>query len=271
MRKIRSLIYMTILLILIVAPFTISSAGTKNNDTIYLAESSYNEENACWEFKIEYATNERIYYTFKDSETLDKNCSFINSGQVIYVPSSLIKNSYKTLKLFTLDKSGNIDNKMYYRVDRISRNTYMDDLTKLCYSLFNVKDDQYTRARKLYTWIGENKLYEFDGLTNNEYSALYGSTSACSGFARLYVDMCTIAGIKCEYVSEDIVDYRYTSWHAWNHIYLDDKIYLVDPTWSGVCFDNVLNYSHFCNNGVVNYIVTPNYDLSSTKYNNFHE
>lgn len=268
MNKKRLLLVSLLMLFLFINTSNMVVASGKSN--INLTTTFYNADTACWEFKIEYVLNERIYYTFKDNETLDKSCSFINSGQAISVPSSLIKNSYKTLKLFTLDKKGNISQKMYYRIDRISRNTYMDDLTKLCYSIFDFNDSQYTKARILYTWIGENKLYEYDGLTNHEYGALYGGTSACSGFARLYVDMCTIAGIKCEYVSEDIVDYKYTIWHAWNHIYLDDKIYLVDPTWSGVCFGNVLNYSHFCNNGIVNHIITPNYDLSSSIYDNFY-
>lgn len=263
MRKIRNLIYIFMFIILIVVPCTISSA--QENNTIYLTKSSYNEENACWEFKVENESNDRIYYTFKD-DPLDKSCQYITSGQVVSVPSSLIKNSYKTLKLFTLNKSGKVTNKMYYRIDRIARNSYLNDLSKLCYSIFDLEDSQYIKAKKLYTWIGENKLYEFYGLTNHEYGAFYGKTSACSGFARLYMDMCSIAGIRCEYVSDAIVDYKYVSWHAWNHIYLDGKMYLVDPTCSGVCFDNEINYSRFCNNGVVNYVITPNYDLSSPKY-----
>lgn len=108
----------------------------------------------------------------------------------------------------------------------------------------------------LSTLISYNRVtastYEFDGLTNHEYGAFYGKTSACSGLARLYIDMCKIVGLKAEYMSEELGGYKYISWHAWVHLYLDGNIYLVDPTWSGVCFDNKVDYSHFCNNSVVN-------------------
>ncbi|BCN30409.1 transglutaminase domain-containing protein [Anaeromicropila herbilytica] len=241
------------------------------NINISITNSKYNTTTACWDFTIQSNTKSKIYYSFKDSEVLNYKCESIKSGQVVSVPSSLINDSFNTLKLFTLDKKNNIKDKMYYRVDIIARNTYMKDLNNLCNSIYNQEDSQYIKARKLYTWIGKNKTYKYDGLTNHEYGAFYGISSACSGFSRLYVDMCSIAGIKCEYVSDEIVDYKYKEWHSWNHIHLDDKIYFVDPTWSGVCFENKVDYSHFCNNGIVNHIVTEKYDLSSTLYDNYNQ
>lgn len=269
MRKICSLTYVAIFLIFIMVPFTTSSA--KDSGIIYLTESSFNADRACWEFKIEYKSNERIYYTFKDNITLDATYSYVNSGQVISVPSSLMKNSYKTLKLFTLDEMGNIDRKMYYKIDKIVRNTYVNDLSKLCYTLFDDDDSQYTKARKLYTWIGENKIYEYSKIGNNEYNAFYGVGSDSFGLSQLYADLCTVSGIKCEVVNSYNIDYDYAKRHSWNHIYLNNNAYLVDVYWSGVCFYNEPNYSHFCNNSIVNNIVTPNYDLSSTKYDNFYD
>lgn len=230
-------------------------------NTIMLNDSEYNAKMACWDFTIKGNSNDKIYYTYKD-EKLDNTCDYIKSGSKISVPASLIKNSYSLLKLCTY-RNGKQYNYRIYNIANISRNTYINQLRMLCGNIFDVEDNDYTRAKKLYTWIGENCIYEYDGLTNNEYNAFYGRIAACSGFARLYKDMCMIAGLRCEYVSEETVDYKYKEWHAWNHLYLDNQLFIVDPTWSGVCFNNKVDYSHFCNNAIVNYVITDKYDLSS--------
>ncbi|WP_167957038.1 transglutaminase-like domain-containing protein [Anaerosporobacter faecicola] len=236
------------------------SVKAESKTKVSISSTSYNEQTGTWDFTIQSNSNKKIYYTYSN-EHLDKKCKYVYDGDKISVQASLINTTYTTLKLFIFEKDKMI--KMYYRINNIANNVYAKDLLSLCYDIVDTNDSDYIKAKKLYTWIGENKLYKFEGNKNNVYNALYGKYCACSGFARLYVDMCKLVGLKAEYASEYIVDYKYTEWHAWVHLYLDGNIYLVDPTWSGVCFNNEVNYSHFCNNSVVNYVVTEKYDLSS--------
>lgn len=261
--KKNKLFYLLLLLVLILVPSV--NTGAKNKETIYLTNTSYNEANDSWNFTVEIESNKKIYYSY-DGSKLDKSCSSVKSGQAVSVPAKGINDKYRILKLFTINSKGKVVNKIYYNIVRITqKQTYQSDLEKFVPTLYGVEDNDYIKAKKIYTWIGQNRLYKYDGVTNNKYDAFYNVTSACDGFAQLYADMCTVAGIECYYVNDEIVDYKYMNRHGWNHLYLDGELYYVDVVWSGVCMKNKVDYSHFANNSILKNIVTGKYDFSSTK------
>lgn len=123
----------SIIVLIIILSSIIPYKSVSASDNIKLIKTEYNIETACWEFTIKSNNNKKIYYTYKDSEELNENCEFIKSGEKVSIPSSLIKNSYKVLKVATYNKKS--ISKMYFNTNSIARNTYINDLTKLCAKL----------------------------------------------------------------------------------------------------------------------------------------
>lgn len=106
------------------------------------------------------------------------------------------------------------------------------------------------------------------------YGILVNQTGVCQGYALAYDYLLEQVGIRCEYVSSDLLN------HAWNIVYINNKPYHVDTTWDDPTWDvtgqvlheNFLRSSSGIKatghevNGQVDYITTP----TDTKYDSYY-
>ncbi len=104
--------------------------------------------------------------------------------------------------------------------------------------------DKTDKARAIFTWIATNISYDFknarSGNTDKNTSALVlqNRKGLGAGYANLYQDMCSVAGIRCltvdgfvKFTSEQIDDTKSEINHTWNVVQLGqspDAWYYVD-------------------------------------------
>lgn len=106
------------------------------------------------------------------------------------------------------------------------------------------------------------------------YGILVKQLGVCQGYALAYDYLLEQVGVRCEYVSSELLN------HAWNIVYINNKPYHVDTTWDDPTWDvtgQVLHENFLRStsgikatghevNGVVDYTSTP----TDTTYDNYY-
>ncbi|NWX76758.1 KY peptidase, partial [Alca torda] len=114
------------------------------------------------------------------------------------------------------------------------------------------------KVRAIWMWICHHIEYDVVGyhnksqLSSKPIDVLQTGKSICEGYAGLFEQMCSIAGIHCMKLSGYSKGYSYKigqtftgdSDHAWNAVYLDGRWHLLDSTWgSGAVDDSFTKFS----------------------------
>ncbi|WP_159779706.1 transglutaminase domain-containing protein [Flavobacterium sp. 9AF] len=153
----------------------------------------------------------------------------------------------------------------------------LESLPILSYNLTNSLTTEVEKFRAIYTWVCNNiendyyaseknsnkrkkwykdslKLAKWDKSFNKEsFEKLKNEKkTVCTGYAYLIQEMAQFAGLKCEIINgygrtitKNIKKLSIPN-HSWNAVYLNDKWYLCDATWSAGFFD--YETSHFLAN-----------------------
>ncbi|XP_061469420.1 kyphoscoliosis peptidase-like [Rhineura floridana] len=100
------------------------------------------------------------------------------------------------------------------------------------------------KVRAIWMWICHHIEYDVEGYHNKAKrscepaNVLQSGKSVCAGYAALFEEMCSLAGIQCKKLSGYSKGYEYKpgkvfkeSNHAWNAVYLDQRWHLIDSTW----------------------------------------
>lgn len=106
-------------------------------------------------------------------------------------------------------------------------------------------DSDHELVRSIYTWIALNISYDHKLLYTNEKKdqcsiEVWKSRSAvCEGYANLFQDMCTSAGIESRIIKGYVKDFTGNNDiqfpnHAWNSVKIDGKWHILDVTWASV-------------------------------------
>lgn len=129
----------------------------------------------------------------------------------------------------------------------------------------NFKEEEF-KCRAIYKWITTNIEYDLNSMytinlkakKDDIISAAVSDRKAiCMGYAYVFDTVCKLSGIK----SEVIVGSTRQSWfpeptgHAWNSVKINEKWYLVDPTWGSGTISNrkfvkKLNEKYFLASGL---------------------
>lgn len=116
--------------------------------------------------------------------------------------------------------------------------------------LIKSAQNDFEKARAIYTWIATHIQYDQDRYNKNDLSiyakinigedALLYRKSICAGFAQFFQALAEYAGLECEVIEgyarrpQDIGTSFAKINHAWNAVKLQDKWYLLDVTWGVV-------------------------------------
>lgn len=94
----------------------------------------------------------------------------------------------------------------------------------------------YEKVKAIYDWIGDNVVYDYNGLVNyatkpiasTAYAALINGTAVCQGYSVLFYRLCLEEGIDAR-VIQDVTGGGMP--HVWNIVKMDDgKYYYIDTT-----------------------------------------
>lgn len=204
--------------------FRIGLQLTSQNEALYDSTTSYTES----------ASN--VDHLKKSSRKSDFDDFKINQRQGVSVKTSdqlffAIEAGYKPLP-----EEGSVAEKLYELAKDVCRTWIDDSMT------------DYEKVHAIYDWLGVNVIYDYNivnemsGIlpSDDRYDKFYSYDSfylegvlengvaVCNGIAKTFVVLCGIEGITAVKVNGTASGGA----HAWNKVYINEKWYIVDSTWS---------------------------------------
>ncbi|XP_062977701.1 kyphoscoliosis peptidase-like [Elgaria multicarinata webbii] len=143
-------------------------------------------------------------------------------------------------------KSLPIDLKQFKELDAYaSKVDVRDSMKNLVNVLLQKARSDLEKLRAIWIWTCYHIAYDVEGYHNLANSScepadvFQSRKSVCGGYANLFEQMCSLAGIQCKCLSGFSKGYSYKpgkvfkgdSDHAWNAVYLDGRWHLLDSTW----------------------------------------
>ena len=145
----------------------------------------------------------------------------------------------------------------YSKIDQYAQSpvpqTISKDLPTLVKHLTGPATNDYEKVRAFYVWIAKNIAYDtqyyFDPSSKEACVSvdciLTYKESVCAGYARLFEQMCRLAGITSYAIEGYSKGFGYVEGkaftkgdHAWNVVQLGGKWHLVDVTWGAGTVDS---------------------------------
>ena len=180
-------------------------------------------------------------------ETLDDIRT--KSSQLLHEQGIVVKNDYSKIievspyRTNTPDKQASsisisLNNSVFHNPEA--------NLRTLVEALLKGVDDPVRQVKILHDWIALNISYDAFSFSRGvipeqSYSSVLKARKAvCDGYSSLFLQMCTLAKIKCHKLSgyARAVEYDPLSPeissqtnHAWNAVFINGNWYLVDVTW----------------------------------------
>lgn len=132
-----------------------------------------------------------------------------------------------------------IKNYDYAKIDDYAKNIQSEStIENQTWALTKDYKYDFERVRSIYTWITYNIVYD-DTYKNRSKEITFSSkTGVCAGYAALFYEMCTIAGIKSNVIiGAGITIYNTDSTkynHAWNSVVISNTNFYLDSCWGAV-------------------------------------
>lgn len=106
---------------------------------------------------------------------------------------------------------------------------YEQKIAELIHATCHEGMNDWQKALSVHDYMATHIAYDNTQVLNSGYDALTKGSSACEGYAQLYLDVMRRIGIPCQIAECD--DTGDGIGHAWNLIRLDGDWYHVDVTW----------------------------------------
>ncbi len=165
-------------------------------------------------------------------------------------------------------------------IARLNKDASINNLPLLAYKLTNKLPTQVEKFRAIYVWVCQNikgdnsqsnrvisrrKKFKNDSIAFMQWNERYNKVffkkllkhrkTMCTGYAYLIKELCFLANIKSVIVdgygrtAEANVNKLELANHSWNAVWLNDKWYLCDATWSSGYTDQYSIFIEEYNNG----------------------
>ncbi|XP_053234518.1 kyphoscoliosis peptidase-like [Podarcis raffonei] len=134
--------------------------------------------------------------------------------------------------------------------DHASTVNVKNNVKKLVNVLLQKAHSDLEKVRAIWMWTCHHIEYDVEGYHNKVPSeatdALQSGKSACGGYAGLFEEMCSLAGIQCKQLSGFAKGFQYKPGkvfegktnHVWNAVFLEGRWHLLDNTWGSGCVDD---------------------------------
>ncbi|XP_062439073.1 kyphoscoliosis peptidase [Rhea pennata] len=165
--------------------------------------------------------------------------------------------SGKDLHVYPWDKSSlksmPVDLQQFEKLDAYALKVNVkNSVEELVTALLKQARTDLEKVRAIWMWICHHIEYDVVGYHNKSQlsckpiDVLQTGKSICEGYAGLFEQMCSIAGIQCMKLSGYSKGCGYKmgqtftgdSDHAWNAVYLDGRWHLLDSTWGSGSVDD---------------------------------
>ncbi len=199
------------------------------------------------------------------------------SSQLLHEQGIAVKNDYSTIidvspyRINTPDKQASsisisLNNSVFYNPEA--------NLRTLIEVLLKGVDDPFRQVKILHDWIALNISYDAFSFSRGvipeqSYSnVLKARKAVCDGYSSLFLQMCTLAKIKClklsgyaRAVEYDPLSPEISSQtnHAWNAVFISGNWYLVDVTWDAGYIKGEGTYSFVKRYATEYFLLEPRY------------
>ena len=146
------------------------------------------------------------------------------------------------------------ESKDYKRISRRSQKAPANDSYStyfLANYLTSTSTTELNKVRSIYVWMAYNITYDMKGFISDDLpdyqpkAVLKDKVAVCEGYARLFNELCSEAGLRSEiirgyskgYVYKEGDKFEVTN-HAWNAVYIGNEWHLIDVTWSALRSNN---------------------------------
>lgn len=120
---------------------------------------------------------------------------------------------------------------MFSYTDDTSNEDYVSSRVSSIISSLGISGkSDYTKAKAIYDWVCSNVSYDLTASTSERYTAygaLKNGVAVCKGYALLYYELATEAGLSCRFISGT----SYGGSHAWNIVKVNGTWYNLDSSW----------------------------------------
>ncbi|XP_069474153.1 kyphoscoliosis peptidase-like isoform X2 [Ambystoma mexicanum] len=130
--------------------------------------------------------------------------------------------------------------------DYASRVDVKGSVENLVMVLLQEAHTELEKVRAIFIWICHHIEYDTVGFHNKAARSgdpkdiLQSRKGVCAGYAGLFLQMCSVVGVKCKQISGYSKGYGYligqkfsgNTDHAWNAVYLEGRWHLLDSTWA---------------------------------------
>ena len=122
-------------------------------------------------------------------------------------------------------------------VHKLSIQPTIEAQTKLIIKPFK-KD--FEKVRAIYIWVSYFITYDHSYKITDAENTFKQRKGVCAGYAKLFNKMCSIAGLKCEYITgyargtgnDHSISFNSGMYHAWNIVEINSCKYIVESTWA---------------------------------------
>ncbi|KAJ6668194.1 hypothetical protein lerEdw1_015571 [Lerista edwardsae] len=161
-------------------------------------------------------------------------------------------------------KSMSLDLQRFKKLDAYALKVNVrNSVENLVSALLREAHSDIEKVRAIWMWTCHNMEYDVDGyhdrakISCKPADVLRSRKSICSGYAALFANMCSIAGIECKKLSGYAKGHSYKighgfedTNHAWNTVYLEGRWHLLDSTWGSgtvndTCTEFICRYNEF--------------------------
>ncbi|XP_067394720.1 kyphoscoliosis peptidase [Emydura macquarii macquarii] len=168
----------------------------------------------------------------------------------------------KDLHAYPWDKSNlksmTLDLQQFEKLDAYaSKVSVKNSIEELVKALLQKARTDMEKVRAIWMWICHHIEYDVVALHNKDLRScepadvLQTGKSICSGYAGLFQQMCSLAGVQCMKLTGYSKGYSYRpgqsftgdSNHAWNAVYLDGRWHLLDSTWGSGSVDSCCKFT----------------------------
>ena len=240
--KIRAIVILTIITVL-----SFCGCGNKEKDSSLNTEttSSYIEDETSEEQLSEVITSEEITTTYEEiistteETTIEESESESIEETTENVETTTKKTVNKTTKN-TTKKTSNSDNKEETTTSIINQGPlyeFYKNVEKILAEIIRPDMNELDKVMSIHEYIRLNIRYDYENYINNTipvesyyaFGALKNGVAVCSGYAELFYEMATMAGIEA-IVVEGYSAYNNVG-HAWNQVKIDGNWYNLDVCW----------------------------------------
>ena len=148
-----------------------------------------------------------------------------------YFAESKLENTLKHINFVSL-----LSNPLCYINENID-----NDVVELANKIVGQETDKYRKLEKLYLWIAENIVYDFDYSEGRNETTYFDSKSiithkktVCDGYSTLLQDFLNSQGIPCvEVHGESLSPSNLSEYvgHSWNIAFINNRWIFLDVTW----------------------------------------